>query len=295
MSSLNLTDNAAKAELLDLLLGATQDGIVDWNLRTGETAYNPRWKHLLGFDDADMAEFRETPDGWRELIHPNDRAQALRLIDDHIEQGWPLHTTLRMRHRHNGYKHILVRGASRRDAQDCAVRTLLVFSDIDERLREQQSQRLASEAHGIDQPLQLVGDDLPFAKTAIDDLLTLLDKLRNALKNAVYAPPSEIQLVAPCGNEGKISISASADATHALIRVADSGVPEAARGRVLEEFFSTKELGKSPGQGLEVGYDMFVEHQKGSIEFETALGVGTTFIIRLPLQSEPQGSGAVPK
>lgn len=133
MSGRNSPDNAAKAELLDLLLDATQDGIVDWNLQTGETVYNPRWKHLLGFDCADMAEYHETPDGWRDLIHPNDRAQTLRLIDDHVQQGWPLYTMVRMRHRHNDYKLILVRGASRRDAQDRAIRTVLVFSDIDER------------------------------------------------------------------------------------------------------------------------------------------------------------------
>lgn len=42
------SDHAAKAELLDLLLEASRDGIVDWNLHTGETVYDPRWKHLLG-------------------------------------------------------------------------------------------------------------------------------------------------------------------------------------------------------------------------------------------------------
>jgi PAS domain-containing protein len=90
------SDHAAKAELLDLLLEASRDGIVDWNLQTGETVYDPRWKHLLGFDSAGLAEYHETPGGWRELIHPNDRAQALRPIDDHIKQAWPLYTTARI-------------------------------------------------------------------------------------------------------------------------------------------------------------------------------------------------------
>lgn len=424
MSALDSTDNAAKADLLDLLLGATQDGLVDWNLQTGETFYNARWKHLLGFDSADLAEYHETPDGWRELIHPDDRAHALRLIDDHIKQSWPLYTTVRMRHRHNDYKHILVRGAAERDAADNALRMVLVFSDVDERIRDEQRQRAqlvqaqkmgaigqlaAGVAHEINTPMQFVGDNLHFAKTAIDDLLTLVGMLRNSLENAVHTPPGQEQLAelaqaevdldfeyvrealptaierslqgvdrvtkivramkafahpdngdtlrptdlkgliestvmvasnewkyvaevelalspslppVPClggelnqvvlnlivnashaiadvvgssGNKGKISISADADATHAVIRISDTGtgIPETARAKVFEQFFTTKEVGKGTGQGLAMAYNTIVERHKGSIEFETAVGVGTTFIIRLPLKTATQGPNAV--
>jgi two-component system, NtrC family, sensor kinase len=423
MSALTSTDDAAKAELLDLLLLATQDGIVDWNLQTGETAYNPRWKHLLGFDSAELAEYHETPDAWRELIHPDDAPHALRLIDDHVKQGWPLYTTVRMRHRHANYKHILVRGAAHRDAEDRALRMVLVFSDIDERIRDEQRQRaelmqaqklgaigqLASGvAHEINTPMQFVGDNLHFAKAAIDDLLTLVGKLRGALGAAQQAPvdpamlaqlaqaeidldfdyvrealpnaiersldgvervtkivramksfahpdgerltPTDLKsliestvIVAtnewkyvaevelrlspelppvPCmngelnqvvlnlivnashaiadvvgssGAKGKISISAECDASHAVIRIADTGtgIPEHARGKVFDPFFTTKEVGKGTGQGLSMAYNCIVERHKGSIDFETELGVGTTFTIRLPLHSPSQGPNGV--
>ena len=92
-TGIDAADHAAKAELLDLLLSATQDGIVDWNLKSGEVTYNPRWKHLLGFDGAEHAEYCDQPDAWRDLMHHEDRAHTLKLIDDHLQQGWPLYTT----------------------------------------------------------------------------------------------------------------------------------------------------------------------------------------------------------
>ena len=37
------------------------------------------------------------------------------------------------------------------------------------------------------------------------------------------------------------------------------------------------------GQGLAIAYSVIVENHKGTIDFETETGKGTTFIIRLPL------------
>jgi two-component system, NtrC family, sensor kinase len=423
MSASNCIDDAAKAELLELLLTATQDGIVDWNVQTGETVYNARWKHLLGFDSAELAEYHETPGGWRELIHPADTARTLRLLDDHVKEGWPLYTTLRMRHRHARYKHILLRGAAQRGQDDQALRVVLVFSDVDERIQDEQRQRAelvqaqklgaigqlaAGVAHQLDPPMQLVGDSLHFAKATVDDLLSLVGALRGALDRARQAPVGEATLaqlsraaidldfeyvrealpaaiqrsldgvervtkivgamsslappngeqlsptdlksliestvavatnewkdvaevelqlspglpLVPCrsselsqvvlnlivnasqaiavvvgssGAKGKISISAEADATHAMIRVADtgSGIPEHARGQVFDPFFTTKGVGKGTGQGLSMAYNCVVGRHKGSIDFETEPGVGTTFMIRLPRRAPAQGpSGA---
>jgi two-component system, NtrC family, sensor kinase len=391
MSNFETSDDAAKAELLDLLLQATQDGIVDWNLQTGETTYNARWKHLLGFDSADRVEYHETPDGWRQLIHPDDLGTALRLIDDHLHQGWPLYTTLRMRHRHASYKHILVRGAAQRDQHDKALRLLLVFSDIDERIRDERRRRaelvqshklgaMGQLAVGVadefEAELQLLAENLSLAKTGIDDLLgvelgpssachdlpsaiersrTCVERaakvaramkafaaeddheprpadLKALIENTVVVATShwrdvaEVELrispdlpAVPCmrgelsrvllnlilnaaqaiadvvgssGAKGKISISAEADATEAVIRVADNGtgIAEHARSKVFEPFFTTKEAATGTGHGLSMAYHRIVERHQGSIHFETELGVGTTFIIRLPLRtatSEP--------
>jgi signal transduction histidine kinase len=72
-----------------------------------------------------------------------------------------------------------------------------------------------------------------------------------------------------------------------------TGIPEAARAKVFEPFFTTKEVGKGTGQGLSMAYNCIVKRHRGTISFETELGTGTTFIIRLPLVSlVPARSGA---
>jgi two-component system, NtrC family, sensor kinase len=76
--------------------------------------------------------------------------------------------------------------------------------------------------------------------------------------------------------------------------VSDSGtgIPEHARAKVFEPFFTTKEVGKGTGQGLAMAYNCVVNRHRGSIDFETELGKGTTFVIRLPLRAEQSKSGA---
>ncbi len=121
---------AERGGLLDLLLRATQDGIVDWDLVQNEETYNPRWAHLFGFDDESLVR----PLDWRELVHPDDAEMVRRLIADHLVEDWPLVTTLRMRHRSSGYRTILLRGAAQRDVLEQPVRVVLIFSDISDRI-----------------------------------------------------------------------------------------------------------------------------------------------------------------
>ena len=89
--------------------------------------------------------------------------------------------------------------------------------------------------------------------------------------------------------KGRIRVSTSQQGDWAEIRVQDSGtgIPEAARGRIFDPFFTTKAVGKGTGQGLTIAHSVVVKQHGGTIEFETELGKGTTFIVRLPLHSGP--------
>ena len=89
--------------------------------------------------------------------------------------------------------------------------------------------------------------------------------------------------------KGRIRVSTSQQGEWAEIRVQDSGtgIPESARARIFEPFFTTKAVGKGTGQGLAIAHLVVVKQHGGTIEFETELGQGTTFIVRLPLQSGP--------
>ncbi|MDP3071015.1 MAG: ATP-binding protein [Opitutaceae bacterium] len=87
-------------------------------------------------------------------------------------------------------------------------------------------------------------------------------------------------------SKGTITISTRRDGEWVEVRVRDSGtgIPEPARARIFDPFFTTKGVGKGTGQGLAIAHAVIVEKHGGTIHFETEMGQGTTFIIRIPLQ-----------
>jgi signal transduction histidine kinase len=54
---------------------------------------------------------------------------------------------------------------------------------------------------------------------------------------------------------------------------------------VFDPFFTTKEVGKGTGQGLAIAYSVVVDKHEGEIFFDSVEGEGTTFIIRIPVQT----------
>ncbi len=84
---------------------------------------------------------------------------------------------------------------------------------------------------------------------------------------------------------GKITIRSFQETNCVEIRIQDTGggIPREIQDRVFEPFFTTKERGKGTGQGLAIAHRVVVERHQGSLTFASEKGLGTTFIIRLPL------------
>jgi signal transduction histidine kinase len=78
------------------------------------------------------------------------------------------------------------------------------------------------------------------------------------------------------------------------ISISDTGkgIPVEVRGRIFDPFFTTKEVGKGTGQGLAIARSVIVDKHGGTLHFETELGVGTTFFIRLPINGPSATSAA---
>jgi PAS domain S-box-containing protein len=108
--------------------------------------------------------------------------------------------------------------------------------------------------------------------------------LLNLIVNAAQAIGE--QGVKTPGSKGLITIGTTHDEGWIELRIRDSGggIPEAVQARIFDPFFTTKVVGKGTGQGLAIAHSVIVEKHGGSIDFETELGQGTTFIVRLPVE-----------
>jgi signal transduction histidine kinase len=93
--------------------------------------------------------------------------------------------------------------------------------------------------------------------------------------------------------KGKITVRTRHDGPWMEIRVEDTGtgIPPEIRDRVFDLFFTTKDVGQGTGQGLAIALAIVVENYGGTIDFESEVGRGTTFIVRLPIQREERGEG----
>ena len=86
---------------------------------------------------------------------------------------------------------------------------------------------------------------------------------------------------------GTIKISSAHAGNWAEIRIGDTGpgIPQEIRHRVFDLFFTTKEPGRGTGQGLAIAHSVIVDKHRGKIDIETEKNRGTTFVIRLPIDT----------
>jgi two-component system, NtrC family, sensor kinase len=87
--------------------------------------------------------------------------------------------------------------------------------------------------------------------------------------------------------EGRIVIATSRTPEAFLISIRDNGagIPAAVRNKIFDPFFTTKAIGQGTGLGLAISYGIVQDHG-GSIEVQSEEGVGTEFIVKIPLDLE---------
>ncbi|HIC82597.1 MAG TPA: HAMP domain-containing histidine kinase, partial [Kiloniellaceae bacterium] len=69
------------------------------------------------------------------------------------------------------------------------------------------------------------------------------------------------------------------------VRISDTGcgISDEHKKQIFDPFFTTKGVGKGTGQGLSIAYSSITQKHDGTISVESEVGVGTTFIIHLPV------------
>lgn len=116
--------------------------------------------------------------------------------------------------------------------------------------------------------------DVPARLQAQADGNGLREVLRNLLSNAVKYTPAR----------GTITVRGRAESDAVVLSVADSGIgiPPEEQSQIFEKFFRASNVGAEEGTGLGLAtVKDFTEAMGGSVRFESAVGKGTTFFLRL--------------
>ncbi len=141
----------------------------------------------------------------------------------------------------------------------------------------------------------------------IDDiLLSLRPRLKHSCHEIVVDCPSELEIDSypgalsqvltnlvlnallhafPSGATGRITIHARREGTRLELSVSDNGhgiAPEH-RPHIFEPFFTTRRGEGGSGLGLHIVYNLVTQTLGGEVRCESALDIGTTFVLDLPL------------
>lgn len=137
----------------------------------------------------------------------------------------------------------------------------------------------------LDSTLNIVWNELKYKATVIKEYAADLPQIRcfpqklnqvfmNILVNAAQA----------IEKQGEIRIVTREAAGFVEIVISDTGrgIPKENLTKIFDPFFTSKEVGKGTGLGLNVVYNIIKKHQ-GAIDVQSEVGKGTTFTVRVPV------------
>lgn len=84
--------------------------------------------------------------------------------------------------------------------------------------------------------------------------------------------------------QGTLEISITTELDNICVRIKDNGmgIPKDVLPQIFEPFYTTKKVGQGTGIGLDIS-KRFIENCNGTIEVESEENIGTTFIIKVPI------------
>lgn len=129
----------------------------------------------------------------------------------------------------------------------------------------------------------LLEPDLPLVSCVLDEInQVLLNMIINAvhtIKDCIGQKKYELGLI-------QIKTYHTYGFVYIEIKDNGAGISKEILNRIYDPFFTTKPVGMGTGQGLAISHDIIVNKHQGKIDITSEVGVGTTFIISLPLIGE---------
>jgi diguanylate cyclase (GGDEF)-like protein/PAS domain S-box-containing protein len=143
------------------------DGLWDWDLRSNEIYYSPRWKEIFGCPED---EIRNSPDEWFDRVHNEDLPHVKAQVATHLDGLTDyFNSEHRMTHKDGTSRWVHCRGLAVRDTAGVAYRMAGSVSDITARKRAEE---------------QLVHDAFHDSLTGLPNRALFLDRLGRSLERA---------------------------------------------------------------------------------------------------------------
>lgn len=124
----DITELEAQKERYKEAIEGSQIGLWDWNLKTNEIYFSPRWKEMLGYSDKELPNAFAS---WQDRVHPDDLANAIEAIENNVKGLTPYYQCIhRLQHKNGHWVWIDDRGKTFFDKNGIAIRMVGVHNDI---------------------------------------------------------------------------------------------------------------------------------------------------------------------
>ncbi len=129
-----------------LAVRGTNDGVWDWNIRTDEVYYAPRFKQLIGYEDHEMKNlFSE----FEVRLHEADHERVMAALKGHLDNCEPYDVEYRLRCKDGEFRWFRARGSALRDADGKPYRMAGSITDITEQKASIQALALSEERFAL--------------------------------------------------------------------------------------------------------------------------------------------------
>ncbi|AGA68329.1 PAS domain S-box/diguanylate cyclase (GGDEF) domain-containing protein [Desulfitobacterium dichloroeliminans LMG P-21439] len=119
---------ALSEQRLELAVEGSDCGIWDWNLEHSSYYFSSKYTEILGYEEG---EVNFTYDTWLYLLHPDDRDETLKAVDDYLQsESGSLEIMYRMKRKTEDYIWILCKARAIHDDHHKVIRLAGTHTDI---------------------------------------------------------------------------------------------------------------------------------------------------------------------
>jgi PAS domain S-box-containing protein len=135
------TEIEAWKRRFDLVSVASGQVVYDYDVPSGAILWSGSVEQVLGYSPSEMGNL----EAWSERIHPEDRAEALKLLEDAEKACTPYDVTYRFQHKGGYFVHVHDRGFFIKGASGLAERMVGMMADVTDARHVQEAMRRSEE------------------------------------------------------------------------------------------------------------------------------------------------------